>query len=489
MPVTPAAAAAGSAARMASSVSSHPAAACVSYSRQADSSRSTPVGSPASSVSTTPPGTRRSPPAAARAAELAHSEWPSWARSAMRTPGATASSAWRVGFSLHSSSRQPRPRSQAPRGTGPAACRTRATASSSERQSNSRNSRRASAQLGKCTCASTSPGTTHAPARSTRRAPAGASAGSSRTAAIRSPSSTSAAASGRSGSSVRMLPPTRTVVSVRSAVMAPSRICLTFDFDALSVWFGYDRVTPAMLQRGEYGARVGVPRVLERLAALDLPATFFIPGHTIESFPAECEAILAAGHEVAHHSYAHVDPSLQTPDDERADMERALAALDRLGVRPSGYRSPSADVSAATLPLLEEHGFLYDSSLMADDFTPYRPRTGDSVGPEQPLQRGREAALWELPMSFELDDWPHFQFAFGPPYRAGLSAPSKVLEIWTAEFDWMHRHVDGGLLTVCMHPQVIGRGHRMAMLERFIEHCADAGVRFHRMRDVATELE
>jgi peptidoglycan/xylan/chitin deacetylase (PgdA/CDA1 family) len=270
--------------------------------------------------------------------------------------------------------------------------------------------------------------------------------------------------------------------------MPHSRVCLTFDFDALSVWFGYERVTPAMLQRGEYGARVGVPRLLERLGALHLPATFFIPGHTIESFPAECEAILAAGHEVAHHSYAHVDPSRQTPDEERADMERALAALERLGVRPLGYRSPSADMSPATLPLLEEHGFLYDSSLMADDFRPYRPRIGDQVTREQPLRRGRDARLWELPMSFELDDWPHFQFAFGPPYRAGLSAPSKVLEIWTEEFDWMHRHADEGLLTVCMHPQVIARGHRIAMLERFVEHCAASGARFARMCDVARQL-
>ena len=169
-------------------------------------------------------------------------------------------------------------------------------------------------------------------------------------------------------------------------------------------------------------------------------------------------------------------------------MERALAALDGLGVRPFGYRSPSADMSRDTLRLLEEYRFLYDSSLMADDFRPYRPRIGDSVAREQPLVRGREARLWELPMCFELDDWPHFQFAFGPPYRAGLSAPSKVLEIWTGEFDWMHRHVDGGLLTVCMHPQVIGRGHRVAMLERFVEHCAGAGAQFARMGDVAGEL-
>jgi peptidoglycan-N-acetylglucosamine deacetylase len=268
-----------------------------------------------------------------------------------------------------------------------------------------------------------------------------------------------------------------------------STVCLTFDFDAMSVWFGYEHVTPAMLQRGEYGARVGVPRLLQMLERHALPATFFVPGHTLESFPEPSLAIVEAGHEVAHHSYAHVDPSRQTPAEERADMERGMAALDRLGVHPSGYRSPSADMSPATLPLLEEHGFLYDSSLMADDFTPYRPRIGDVVGPEQPLRRGREAHLWELPMCFELDDWPHFQFAFGPPYRAGLSAPSKVLEIWTEEFDWMHRYVDGGLLTVCMHPQVIGRGHRMAMLERFVEHCADAGARFVRMGDVARELD
>ena len=132
--------------------------------------------------------------------------------------------------------------------------------------------------------------------------------------------------------------------------MPSSRVCLTFDFDALSVRFGYDRVTPAMLQRGEYGARVGVPRLLERLGALDLPATFFIPGHTIESFPGPCEAILAAGHEVAHHSWAHVDPSRQSPEEERADMERALATLEGLGVRPLGYRSPSADMSPGWRP-------------------------------------------------------------------------------------------------------------------------------------------
>jgi peptidoglycan-N-acetylglucosamine deacetylase len=269
--------------------------------------------------------------------------------------------------------------------------------------------------------------------------------------------------------------------------MPGSTVCLSFDFDALSVWFGYERTTPAMLARGEYGARVGVPRVLELLDRHGLRATFFVPGHTAESFPRETEAILERGHELAHHSYAHVDPSNQSRDEELADMERALDVLDRLGVRPLGYRSPSADLSESTLELVEDHGFVYDSSLMADDYRPFHPRIGDRVSRNEPLVAGRQSRLWELPMSFDLDDWVHFQFNF-EPYRKGGATPSAVLEIWREEFDWMNAHVDGGVLTVCMHPQVIGRGHRVAMLERFIEHCRAAGARFSALGDVATSL-
>ena len=267
-------------------------------------------------------------------------------------------------------------------------------------------------------------------------------------------------------------------------------VCLTFDFDALSVWLGgYPNVTPAMLSRGEYGAKVGVPRILELLASFGIQATFFTPGHTAESFPRSVEQILRAGHEVAHHGYSHRDSSTQSAGEERRDFERAMAALERfIGHPPLGFRSPSWDYSPTTMQLLVEHGFLYDSSLFAGDFRPYHPRLGDRVSVDSPLQAGEEVGLWEFPVAFCLDDWAHFAFNFDP-LRVGLSAPSKVLEIWAAEYDYMTENEAASVLTLTMHPQIIGRGHRIAMLEQLIRHVLVSGAaQFARMGDLAREL-
>ncbi len=268
-------------------------------------------------------------------------------------------------------------------------------------------------------------------------------------------------------------------------------VCLTFDFDAMSVWLGgYPRVTPAMLSRGEFGARVGVPRILELLQRYGIRATFFTPGHTAESFPEAVAAIVEGGHEIGHHGYGHEDPSSQTAAEERASLERGLAVLEKVtGRRPRGYRSPSWDYSDATLPLLIEYDFVYDSSLFADDFYPYHPRLGDVVSKDTPLQRGQPSPIWEFPVHFSLDDWPHFTFNF-TPYRLGLSAATKVFEIWSTEFDYMRTHAPGGVLTLTMHPQVIGRGHRIAMLEQLIERFLEtSSVRFAPLIDVAREKE
>ncbi len=248
-------------------------------------------------------------------------------------------------------------------------------------------------------------------------------------------------------------------------------VCLTFDFDAISLWIGpMGATSPSMISRGEFGV-VGVERILRLLGRGGIPATFFVPGHTAETYPDTVRAIVAAGHEIGHHGYLHENPvGLASREDERRVLERGLEALQRtVGVRPLGYRSPAWDNSPHTIELLLDYGFRYESSLMGHDFVPYWCRVGDRIQADGPYLFGQDVDLVEMPVSWVLDDFPHFEFVrSGGSLYPGLSAGSKVQEVWEDEFRFMHREVPGGIYTLTMHPEIIGRGHRMLMLERLI---------------------
>jgi peptidoglycan/xylan/chitin deacetylase (PgdA/CDA1 family) len=255
-----------------------------------------------------------------------------------------------------------------------------------------------------------------------------------------------------------------------------STVCLTFDFDAISIWIGPNRssVSPSAISRGEFG-RIGVERILNLLDRKGIKATFFTPGHTAETYPDSVKAIVAAGHEIGHHGYLHENPcALETREREEQVLLRGLDALDKIaGVRPTGYRSPAWDNSPYTIELLLEYGFRYESSLMATDFTPYFCRVGDVIQQDGPYLFGEPSALVEMPVNWLLDDYPHFEFMSWPnKINPGLSAGSKVEEIWREEFDYMRAEVPNGVLTLTMHPQISGRGYRMLMLERLIDYFA-----------------
>ncbi|MDP9472896.1 MAG: polysaccharide deacetylase [Chloroflexota bacterium] len=265
-------------------------------------------------------------------------------------------------------------------------------------------------------------------------------------------------------------------------------VCLTFDFDAISLWIGpYGATSPSMISRGEFGV-VGIERILRLLEREKIPATFFVPGHTAETYPDTVRAIADAGHEVGHHGYLHENPVTLSPEEERRVLERGMDALDRtLGRRPIGYRSPAWDNSPHTIELLLEYGFRYESSLMGHDFVPYWCRVGDVIQADGPYLFGPEVDLVEMPVSWVLDDFPHFEYVrLGNRLSPGLSAASKVEEIWRSEFDFMCRDVPDGVFTLTMHPQVIGRGHRMLMLERLIDHMKEgAGIQFSTLAQAA----
>ncbi len=268
----------------------------------------------------------------------------------------------------------------------------------------------------------------------------------------------------------------------------PITVCLTFDFDAFSVWLGTFRMnSPSVLSRGEF-ARVGAERLLRLLRELEINATWFVPGHTAESLAPIVERIAADGHELGNHGYLHENPDRLSIDEERRSLDRGNAALRRItGQDPIGYRSPCAELSVNSIQLLLERGFLYDSSLMGNDFEPYYCRVGDLAPPDGPYRFGREVGLVEIPFSWELDDFVAFEHVWTRHgVNPGLAAPSRVYEIWSGDFDYLHDRIGRGVFCLTMHPQCIGRGHRMLMLERLIDHIRARGdVKFCTMAEVA----
>ena len=120
-----------------------------------------------------------------------------------------------------------------------------------------------------------------------------------------------------------------------------------------------------------FSGEVGVPRLLKLFEKYDLRTTWFIPGHSIETFPDEVKMVVDAGHEVGSHGYSHENPVAMTPQQERDVLEKAMELIENLtGKRPVGNVAPWWEVSNVSNDLLLEYGYKYDHSLQHRDFTP-----------------------------------------------------------------------------------------------------------------------
>ena len=239
-------------------------------------------------------------------------------------------------------------------------------------------------------------------------------------------------------------------------------LSLTFDVDAET---GVLMPKPAgwrdamAMTHQAFGPKVGVPRILRILAEERVKATFFVPGWTARRYPDLIGSILSEGHEVGAHSDLHYPPPTLTPDEERADFERALETLRAQGVEVKGHRAAWWQATWFTLELLAEHGFQYDSSLMDDD-RPYVLRVN-----------GHRFA--ELPPHWSLDDWEQYAFLPDPNIGAAIELPSKLFDLWRVELDAQRR--EGGLVVGTMHPFLSGRASRAEVVRQIIDHARACG--------------
>ncbi|QAB16615.1 polysaccharide deacetylase [Leucobacter muris] len=248
-----------------------------------------------------------------------------------------------------------------------------------------------------------------------------------------------------------------------------ARCAASFSFDvdgesaALAAAPGTARSLSVMTHQA-YGPRVGVGRLLDILDRVGVRSTFFVPGFTAELHPGAVRDIAAAGHEIAHHGYHHVRPAGLDPEQQAEQLDRGSDALERLtGDRPLGYRAPMWDLSWEMPALLAERGFLYDSSLMDDDF-PYVLSPG-----EQGAAEGART-LVEIPIQWALDDWEQYCFLPDVTELGPIQTPAHAVELWRSELDGMREH--GGCWVLTNHPFLSGRPGRAAVLERFMADVA-----------------
>lgn len=274
------------------------------------------------------------------------------------------------------------------------------------------------------------------------------------------------------------------------------------DVDAVAGWLGSygGEDSPDDISRGLFAGEVGSLRLLDLFAKHGLTTTWFIPGHSVETFPNQMAEVVKAGHEVGMHGYSHENPIAMTREQEQAVLDKCFDLIKELsGKAPTGYVAPWWEFSNVTNELLLEKGIKYDHSLMHNDFTPYYVRVGDkwtkidySQDAEswmKPLVRGTESDLIEIPASWYLDDLPPMMFIKKSPNSHGFVNPRDIEDMWRDQFDWVYENMDYAVFPITIHPDVSGRPQVLLMLDRLIKHMkSHDGVKFVTMNEIADDF-
>ncbi|KAJ4859499.1 polysaccharide deacetylase domain-containing protein [Trichoderma breve] len=270
--------------------------------------------------------------------------------------------------------------------------------------------------------------------------------------------------------------------------MGKKRVLVSWgvDVDAVAGWLGSygGGDSTSDISRGIFAATVGTQRMLKMFDKYNIKATWFIPGHTLDSFPTEMAAVRDAGHEIGLHGYSHENPADMTLDQQRVILDKTYRQLtDFCGKPPKGSVAPWWEASAEGAQLLLDYGIEYDHSLSHHDCQAYYLRTGDSwtkidykKHPNEwmkPLVNGKETGLVEIPANCH-----------------GYVNPRDVEDIWRDTFDYCYREYDEFIFPITCHPDVSGRPQVILMHERLIEHfMKHEGVEFVTMGYISDDFK
>ena len=238
-------------------------------------------------------------------------------------------------------------------------------------------------------------------------------------------------------------------------------IALSFDSDHETSDLREGGKSIGRLAWGQYGSRVGIPRILSILERHSVQASFYVPAVAALLHPDEQRRVVAEGHEIGIHGWIHEMNSTLGLSDERDMMLRSLDTIEAItGKRPYGLRSPSADFSDNTLFLLKELGLEYDSSLGADD---------DCY---ELLLDNEPTGIVEMPFEWVRDDAVYFMMNRASGLRP-YTPPGDVFDIFKRELDAAFE--EGGIFELTMHPHIITYRSRIWIVEEIIRYAKSLG--------------
>jgi peptidoglycan/xylan/chitin deacetylase (PgdA/CDA1 family) len=274
------------------------------------------------------------------------------------------------------------------------------------------------------------------------------------------------------------------------------------DVDAVAGWIGSygGQDSPSDIQRGIFAGEVGSPRLLKLYGKYKITTSWFIPGHSIETFPQQMKTVADAGHEIGAHGYTHENPIRMTRSQEEAVLKKSVALVkDLAGKKPEGYVAPWWEMSPNTPGLLLKYGFRYDHSEGHHDFLPYYARVGEkwlkidyrkpATTWMKPMAQGHEIDIVEIPGNWYMDDLPPMMFMKAAPNSHGWVNPHDIEQLWRDQFDWVYREYDYAVFPITIHPDVSGRPQVLLMHERIIDYInSHRGVRWVTLGEMAKDF-
>ncbi|KYG48842.1 hypothetical protein M433DRAFT_131804 [Acidomyces richmondensis BFW] len=272
--------------------------------------------------------------------------------------------------------------------------------------------------------------------------------------------------------------------------------CISVDIDAVAGWLGSygGQDSTSDISRGLFAGTIGVRRLLKLFDKYGIKTTFFIPGHSLETFPEECRLVVEKGHEVGLHGYSHENPAAMSLEQQTAIMDKCYKLLKSFtGKAPRGIVAPWWESSREGAELMLRYGLEYDHSFSHHDCQCYWLRTGDKWIPidykkhpshwMKPLEPGSMTGIVEIPASWSADDLPPLMFIKTAPNSHGWVSTKVVEELWLERFDYFYREEESFVFPVTVHPDVCGHPHGILMLERSVPWLVFCHPRHSRLHD------